>query len=679
MTSELLKPYLAWLHLHPHWAGFAAFLIAFFESLAVVGLLVPGTVVMTAIGVLIGTAVLPFIDITLWSIVGAIAGDVLSFWLGYRYHQQVRERWPFRHYPKLLEKGELFFRQHGGKGVFLGRFIGPMRPIVPLIAGMLSMRPARFILVDCISGILWAPAYMLPGILIGAASQELPPEMATRLLFFSVVALLIFWCVSWLLKQIYFSIMSKVHRLLAFWWSWVRQHPRLYRLDHFLQDPRYPENHAQFGLSLLLLLLVGLFLCLAHSVIQHGPLTEWNAPVYHLMRGLRATILDQIMVLITFVGEAPVLLFMWLAITLWLLLKRYWRAAIHWFLAGFLWVVAVEGVKHFVHFPRPTGLFRSPKGWSFPSGHAAGSCLFFGYLAVLLSYNRARIGRWVALLTVSVLVIAIIFSRLYLGAHWLTDVIGGTLLGLIITCGLTISYRRRATIALAPTGVIFVAIFSLALAWGGYFQKNYIEALHDYTPYWPKYTINMQQWWNHAAKQIPLYRYNRFGKPIQVINLQWAGSSNNIEQNLTDRGWHKESRGSLVILLSGLLAKNNGKHLPVLSQLYEDRRPVLVMTKYLDQQNTILILRLWDAHLKTEAGLPLWLGTIGYHHWSKLYFLRREREQSINEDVDLMPATQLLIKDLAKFTWQQVYYKQIPRAITQADASWNGYVLFVQP
>ena len=674
--TELLKPYLIWLHLHPHWAGLAAFLISFAESIAVIGLLIPGTVVMTAIGALIGSSVLPFVSITLWSIGGAIAGDVLSFWLGYHYHQDVRKLWLFKRYPKLLKKGELFFQQHGGKGVLLGRFIGPMRPIIPLIAGMMSMRPGRFILFDAISGLLWAPVYMLPGILIGAASQELPPEMATKLLIFIVILLLILWCVSWLLKLIYQSLNTSAHRLLAHWWNWVKRHPRLHKIDQFLQDPRYPENHGQFGLSLVFLLLIILFAVLTWSVVSHGWLTAWNVPIYHLMRSVRSTLFDQIMVLITFLGEARVIMFMWLAVLGWLAVCRHWRAAIHWFLVGILCGVLVEGIKHVIHSPRPSGLLQSPEGWSFPSGHSTDSTIFFGFLAILLSYGRARVWRVLAAIIATVLTITIVISRLYLGAHWLTDVCGGILIGLATLCVLTISYRRKVKAPLAPLGILLVAVFSLFIAWSAYFQTHYLKALHDYTPYWPKYTINAQQWWKQANKQIPQYRYNRFGKPIQVINLQWASTLGDVEQHLRAQGWHKESRHSLVILLSGLLSKDKTKQVPVLTQLYEDRRPILIMTKYLDKQNTLLVLRLWDAHLKTDTGLPLWLGTIGYHHWwQNTFFKRKHPAAQLAENASLIPATQLFIQDLNSFTWKQVQYKQIPNNLK----NWDGYVLFIKP
>jgi len=673
-----LKPYLFWLHLHPHWAAFAAGLIAFAESLAVVGLLIPGTVVMTAIGVLIGSSVLPFLSITLWAIVGAIAGDVVSYWIGYRYHEQIHQMWPFKRYPHLLDKGERFFNEHGGKGIFIGRFIGPMRPVLPLIAGMMSMRPLRFILVDTLSGILWAPAYLLPGILVGAASQELAPEATTRLLMLLVIALFLFWGVSWLLKRIYHLFESSIQHMVANVWTWVRCHPRLNRIDVFLRDPRRPENHGQFGLVLLFVLVVSCFLILMCSVARHGVLTDWNVPVNYFMRTLRTTSLDQIMVLITFLAEAPVAMAMWLGVLVWLLLKRNWWAAFHWGVLGGAVLTSTNVIKKLVHYPRPTGLYAVPSDYSFPSGHSTFATAFFGFLAVLLSYNRARVWQMLAAIISGLFIVAVLFSRLYLCVHWLTDVIGGFLLGSSWVCLLTISYRRRVSNPLAPIGILLVAIISLFIGWSGYFQGHYIKALNNYTPYWPRYTINAKLWWDQAAQQIPRYRTSRFGEPLQVINVQWTGTLDQIEQVLTKQGWHKQQRRTLVVFLSGLLSKDTSKQMPILSQLYEDRRPVLVMTKIADDSKTVVVLRLWDAHFKTDTGLSLWLGTVGFHKaWHNMLIPNAKDETE--EAYLATPATQLLAKDLQGFDWKQIHYVQIPMGIQQTEINWDGYVLFIRP
>jgi membrane protein DedA with SNARE-associated domain len=121
---------------NPNLGGFIAYLIALSESLAIIGTVIPGSVTMTAIGALVGTGVLPAVSTIIWAIMGAFTGDFISYWVGSYYNERLRKIWPFRRYPHLLTLGEAFFKKHGGKSVVIGRFAGPVRSVVPLIAGI---------------------------------------------------------------------------------------------------------------------------------------------------------------------------------------------------------------------------------------------------------------------------------------------------------------------------------------------------------------------------------------------------------------------------------------------------------------------------------------------------------------------------------------------------------------
>ncbi|MES9896122.1 MAG: VTT domain-containing protein, partial [Candidatus Thiodiazotropha endolucinida] len=93
---------------------------------------------------------------------------------------RLRGFWPFNRHPATLQRGITFFQRYGGKSVALGRFFGPVRAIIPLVAGMLGMPPLRFLAANILSALVWAPAYLLPGIVFGA-SLELASEVAFRL------------------------------------------------------------------------------------------------------------------------------------------------------------------------------------------------------------------------------------------------------------------------------------------------------------------------------------------------------------------------------------------------------------------------------------------------------------------------------------------------------------------
>ncbi|MGM0678652.1 MAG: DedA family protein, partial [Pseudomonadota bacterium] len=152
-----------WLSQHPISAALLVFIIALSESLAFVGLIVPGIFFMVVFGALITTGYMDYGWTVTAAILGAIAGDGISYWLGQRYHKHLYNFWPFRNRPGLLERGEAFFHRHGGKSILLGRFVGPLRPVIPAIAGMLAMSRQRFILTNVGSALLWGPVVLLPG------------------------------------------------------------------------------------------------------------------------------------------------------------------------------------------------------------------------------------------------------------------------------------------------------------------------------------------------------------------------------------------------------------------------------------------------------------------------------------------------------------------------------------
>src|SRR3569832_3009442 len=139
MDLSSLKPLLDWISAHPHWGGLAVFAISRRESLAVVGLFVPGVAMMFGIGALVAVGARELWATLTWAAAGAIVGAGLSYWLGHHYKDRLRHMWPFRKYPALMRRGEMIFERHGGKSVLLGRFVGPVRPVITVVASMLGV------------------------------------------------------------------------------------------------------------------------------------------------------------------------------------------------------------------------------------------------------------------------------------------------------------------------------------------------------------------------------------------------------------------------------------------------------------------------------------------------------------------------------------------------------------
>ncbi len=170
--TTYLEQWVSWVGQHSVWAGVVIFVVAMGESLAIVGVLVPGVVVLFGIGALIGEGVLNFWTSCAWAMAGAVAGDNLSFWLGHHYEKRFAHLGWFNLHPNQLQQAEAFIRRHGGMSVAFGRFFGPLRAIVPLVAGLLRMRPSHFLIANVLSALLWAPAYLLPGMVFGASMDQ---------------------------------------------------------------------------------------------------------------------------------------------------------------------------------------------------------------------------------------------------------------------------------------------------------------------------------------------------------------------------------------------------------------------------------------------------------------------------------------------------------------------------
>jgi membrane protein DedA with SNARE-associated domain len=157
-----------------HWAGPAVFALAFAESLACFSLFVPFTAMIVAAGTLIGAGTLDPWLILPWGILGACLGDAVSYWIGRYFGRSAPRLWPFRKHPSLIDCGHRFFLRWGVLSVCLGRFFGPLRAVVPLVAGMMAMPQGRFQIANVASAIVWLPLLMAPGALAGSIFKDVP-------------------------------------------------------------------------------------------------------------------------------------------------------------------------------------------------------------------------------------------------------------------------------------------------------------------------------------------------------------------------------------------------------------------------------------------------------------------------------------------------------------------------
>jgi membrane protein DedA with SNARE-associated domain len=148
---------------HKTWAAPIVLALAFGESLAFISLLIPAWAALVGIGALIGSSGLNFWPIWVAGAIGAALGDWLSYWVGGKLGPPVAQVWPLSRHPDLIPKGERFVTKWGVLGIFIGRFFGPLRASVPLVAGIFKMPYWRFQFANFTSAFVWAGVLLTLG------------------------------------------------------------------------------------------------------------------------------------------------------------------------------------------------------------------------------------------------------------------------------------------------------------------------------------------------------------------------------------------------------------------------------------------------------------------------------------------------------------------------------------
>lgn len=637
-----------WLHIHPQWAAILTLIVSFLECIPVLGTVIPGSVIMTAIGVLIGSGIISFWLVVICCVIGAICGDSLGYSLGYYYKQSIKKRWPFNKHPEWLTRSQKFITSHGGKSIFMGRFVGPVRAFIPLIVGMLHFPPKKFFPIDIASAVSWAIAYLAPGTLLGMISLSIPPAVATKMIIFVLLILALIWVITWIThavsKKIYHWFTLRMDAL----WLQLKKSKRLTYLYQFLSMPERKEHSGQLAMACIGLSMTILFFILWLNVRFNGPLTYWNHAFYHLFLGLHDPLINKIMIIITTFGEKTVIIPVSFTVFIWLIFQKKWRTAWH-FLAISLLAAALADVFKFFYFnPRPPCLLNGPQTSSFPSGHVTLSIAIYGFLGYVLSHAWPSLKK--VIYGVAMTLCALIaLSRLYLCVHWFTDILGGVILAFFCLTFIIISYRHQRIKKFSGIGVIIITSMTLVFSSTIFLYKNYKIEIQNYQLVWPHYILSEQNWWTEAENidEIPLYRNTRLGYPARILNVQWADSLDNIAATLSQHDWQVLSTDNIGNLLKQLLETDKTKHLATIEQLKQDQPPALVAIKKSTGQKTPALLFLWSANITlSPQNIPLWVGSI-YYYRKENYHLFQHHSPS-----DKTPAIPTLIAFLDKNQYQ---------------------------
>ena len=579
------------------------------ESLAIVGLIVPGVAIMFGIGALIAAGAIEFWPAFAWAVAGAVVGDVSSFLFGFHFRDKITNLWPFTRYRDSLEQGQAFFTKYGGKSVAFGRFFGPVRAVVPLIAGTMGMSPWRFITASILASFVWAPAYLAPGIVFGA-SLELASQVAFRLVILIVLLAVLIWLLLWLVRFIFRQCQPHASSWLQAFLNWSRLHPAFTDTAKALADPNHPEAKGLAIMATTLIFAMGLFALLIGAVMNGSSLAGIDQTILNGLKSLHTPWADNLMLLSSRLADDAVITALIFTVSLFLALQKHWRSLMYWLAAAGFALLASSALKYGLQIPRPPNDVPGLGPYSFPSGHTLRAVVVFGFLAVIVARSMRENWRWLPYGLAGTMIMLVAVARQYLGVHWLSDVLGSITLGVCWIAILGIAYYRHTHAEPHWLGLGLSSILVIVVASGLQTWKNHSTDLAKYMPAPKVVEIAANDWSNQGWKQLPQVRKDILEKHNHPLDIQYAGNLDQLAFKLKQKGWNKAPTLSWGNALKFLSPDQPIQELPLLPQVHDGYHEAIALTKE-QPENRRLVLRLWPAFILIQPGAkPLWIGNV---------------------------------------------------------------------
>jgi membrane protein DedA with SNARE-associated domain/membrane-associated phospholipid phosphatase len=426
------------LGLHGWFVIAAVFALPALESSAFVGFLFPGEIAVLLGGVLAFEHRAPLIWVIVAAVSGAIVGDSIGYLVGRKWGRKILNGTVGRFVKdEHLDKAEGYVGRKGGKAVFLGRFTTALRVLVPGLAGMSGMHYPTFAAYNVAGGAIWATGLVLAGYAAGRgwrAVEHVAGRASLLLLFAFLLVAAVVLCIRWLKNH---SEQTRAFIARQFERGWIKGLREQYDTQlRFLTRRFHPRGALGLALTIEILFIGATgwaFGIVVQDVLARDDLVLVDAPVQRFFVAHREPWLTTVVRATTTLGSAKVL------VPLGLIVGAIWWLRSHTLRPGVVLLAAYAGaaglsdaIKAVIDRPRPpvqqmVGHFG---GSAFPSGHAAQAIAVYGILAALIAGSEATWTQKVVAWSAAFILAGIVgVSRLYLGAHWLTDVLAGWALG----------------------------------------------------------------------------------------------------------------------------------------------------------------------------------------------------------------------------------------------------------
>lgn len=635
------------------------FVVTFTEAVAFIGSFVPGGTILTIAGFFAAQGYFSFAKLLTISALGVMLGDGLSFWFGSKSKKLFKEN-RFLLNEKNLNRGKKFFEKHGGKSILFGRFISPLRAAIPFVAGASKMDKWEFTFWLIISSIMWSLFHIALGFFFSGTLETLG-TWSTRVGVF-VTAIIVGIVVLQLIVRFAHPIFELIGSLLKSIKEAILTNPDVEKMAK-----KYPKifaflgqrlNTRNFSGMLLTLLLIAFFYILSifagtlEDVVTNTAITGADVRVENLLYSFRHLGLIKFFLWVTTLANVRVIIVFAavLSLILWIRKRKEFILPFWVTLTGSTLFYTVT--KLIIHRPRPELAYYVERGFSFPSGHSTIAVAFYGFVAYILFRRKrhwkmkANIVFW-GLLTI----LTIGFSRIYLSVHYLSDVIGGFMMGalwLIIGIIITEWLLKFGEEEKEPVSVkINIATISLAAA-GILF---YAYAAYTFRPV-PNNKALIQNTVTTADVPAMFDEYNLskysetlYGNAMEPISLIVAADSDKqFVSAMEDAGWSLADQLSLSTLVeAGKTAVLNKEYqtAPITPSFWNAQTHDFGFQKP-TSANSVRSrhhARFWKTNVMTEDGKKIYVGTTSLDVGIKWYITHR-----ISPDIDT--ERELVLTDL---------------------------------
>jgi undecaprenyl-diphosphatase len=424
-----------------------------------VGVPLPGETALVMAAALAAQGRLSLVGVIAAGTLGSLLGGSGGYWIGRLGGIALlrRDRRWWRADGGGLARAQRFFERYGAPSVFLARFVALLRTVVAMLAGASRMPFGRFTLYNGLGGLAWATAVGVVGYLFGRNLPRLQRGLGRAGLAVALlVSLLTGLGLAW--RWFHANRETIVARVWQLWertaisrpFAWLRaRSPRAWTFvaARFARG-EYLGLHLTIGLLCSLIGLWG-FAAVTEDILSMQPLTQFDVALAQWFHGHATPVGEAVCTALSAVGGPWAMTVGTSGVALLLILRRRWLMCGGWLAALAGGAVLNEAVKLVIRRPRPPYAAGYAYGFSFPSGHAMGSVVAYGmliYLVVLATRSRAV--HVVAAGAGAVLIAGIGFSRLYLGVHYFSDIVGGYAAGTVwlsaCISGLEVARRREA-------------------------------------------------------------------------------------------------------------------------------------------------------------------------------------------------------------------------------------------